>query len=114
MNGLDRQILLWVNALIGSSAGLFEMALYLCGAAPLVLVVAVMLSLWWSDPEGERSGPPLLPGSVPREADGKFPLTYEIVYGTAFGPEEGQPRRTADGDIATFSVESLLRSRRLG
>jgi malonyl-CoA O-methyltransferase len=51
---------------------------------------------------------------VPREADGKFPLTYEIVYGTAFGPEEGQPRRTADGDIATFSVESLLRSRRLG
>lgn len=48
------------------------------------------------------------------EAGGKCPLTYEIVYGTAFGPGEGQPRRTAEGDVATFSVDSLLKSRRLG
>ena len=45
--------------------------------------------------------------------DGQFPLTYEIIYGTAFGPAEGQPRRTAKGDVATFSVDSLLKSRRM-
>jgi malonyl-CoA O-methyltransferase len=43
--------------------------------------------------------------------DGQFPLTYEIIYGTAFGPVEGQPRRTPEGDVATFSVDSLLKSR---
>jgi malonyl-CoA O-methyltransferase len=46
--------------------------------------------------------------------DGRFPATYEIVYGTAFGPPEGQPRRSRDGDVATFSVDSLLKSRRMG
>lgn len=45
--------------------------------------------------------------------DGRYPLGFEIVYGTAFGPAEGQPRRTADGDVATFSVDSLLKSRRI-
>ena len=63
----------------------------------------------------ERSAPfdaalqaayPVLPGSE------KYPLSFEIVVGTAFGPAEGQPRKTASGDVATFSVESLLRSRR--
>ena len=44
--------------------------------------------------------------------DGRYPVSYEIVYGTAFGPQEGQPRRTEDGDVATFSVESLRKSRR--
>jgi undecaprenyl-diphosphatase len=42
----------------------------MCGAAPLVLVVTVMLALWWSDPEGERPGGPLLPGSLSGKADG--------------------------------------------
>ena len=42
-----------------------------------------------------------------------YALTYEIIYGTAFGPAEGQPVRTAGGDVATFSVERLLKSRRL-
>jgi len=42
-----------------------------------------------------------------------FSLTYEIIYGTAFGPGEGQPIRTADGETATFSVKSLLKSRRM-
>ena len=46
-----------------------------------------------------------------RLLEGRFPVTYEIIYGTAFGPPEGQPRRTRDGDVATFSVDSLLKSR---
>jgi len=46
--------------------------------------------------------------------DGRIPLTFEVVYGTAFGPPEGQPRRTADGEVATFSVDSLLKSRPMG
>jgi malonyl-CoA O-methyltransferase len=44
----------------------------------------------------------------------RFPLGYEVVYGTAFGPREGQPRRTAGGDVVTFSVDSLLKSRPMG
>jgi malonyl-CoA O-methyltransferase len=44
--------------------------------------------------------------------DGRFPVSYEIVYGAAFGPGEGQPRKTAQGDVVTFSVESLRGSRR--
>jgi len=43
--------------------------------------------------------------------DGKYPLSFEIVYGTAFGPQDGQPMKTPDGDVATFSVDSLRRSR---
>ena len=39
--------------------------------------------------------------------DGKYPVTYQIIYGTAFGPQEGQPRKTPQGDLVTFSVESL-------
>ena len=46
-----------------------------------------------------------------RLVDGRYPVTYEVVYGTAFGPPEGQPRRTRDGDVATISVDSLLKSR---
>jgi len=46
--------------------------------------------------------------------NGRIPLTFEVVYGTAFGPPEGQPRRTADGEVATFSVDSLLKSRPMG
>ena len=49
------------------------------------------------------------PGRTP---DGRVPLTFEIVYGAAFGSPEGQPRRTEHGEEATFSVDSLLKSRR--
>jgi malonyl-CoA O-methyltransferase len=49
----------------------------------------------------------------PRASGDGYSLTYEIIYGTAFGPPEGQPVRTAGGDVATFSVERLLKSRRL-
>jgi len=48
------------------------------------------------------------------QADGRLPISFEILYGTAFGPPEGQPRRTAEGDVATFSVDSLLKSRPMG
>ena len=47
----------------------------------------------------------------PLRTGGKYPVSYEIFYGTAFGPEEGQPRRTRDGEVATISVDSLLKSR---
>ena len=39
--------------------------------------------------------------------NGAYPVTWEIVYGAAFGPEEGQPVKTRAGDVATFSVDSL-------
>ena len=37
----------------------------------------------------------------------RYPASYEIVYGTAFAPRDGQPLKTMEGDVATFSVESL-------
>ncbi len=49
----------------------------------------------------------------PFRLEGRYPLTYDIIYGTAFGPVEGQPRKTAQGDVVTFSVESLKKSGRL-
>lgn len=55
-------------------------------------------------PEFERAYSPL-------KAEGRYPLGFEVVYGAAFGPEEGQPRRTGDGEIATFSVDSLMKTR---
>ena len=46
----------------------------------------------------------------PFRVEGRYPVTYEIIYGTAFGPPEGQPRKTPQGDVVTFSVESLRKS----
>jgi len=40
--------------------------------------------------------------------DDRYPASYEVIYGTAFAPTEGQPVKTQDGDVATFSVEALL------
>jgi malonyl-CoA O-methyltransferase len=51
---------------------------------------------------------------APLRVGARYPLSYEIVYGTAFGPQEGQPRRTAGGDVVTFSVDNLLKSRPMG
>jgi malonyl-CoA O-methyltransferase len=39
--------------------------------------------------------------------EGKLPATYEVVYAQAFGPEPGQPRRGASGDIAAIGVDAL-------
>lgn len=44
--------------------------------------------------------------------DGRYPATYEVVYGAAFGPEEGQPIRAGGTETATFSPEHLAGSRR--
>lgn len=47
------------------------------------------------------------------EGGRRYPLAFEVLYGVAFGAPEGQPRRTADGEIASISVDSLLKSRNL-
>jgi len=44
--------------------------------------------------------------------EGRYPLSFEIVYGVAFGPQDGQPMKTPDGDVVTFSVDALRRSRK--
>ncbi|MEE4173059.1 MAG: malonyl-ACP O-methyltransferase BioC [Xanthomonadales bacterium] len=41
----------------------------------------------------------------------RYPASYEVVYGAAFGAPEGRPVRTPDGEVATFSVESLRSGR---
>jgi malonyl-CoA O-methyltransferase len=43
--------------------------------------------------------------------EGKYPLSFEIIYGAAFGPQDGQPVKTPEGDVVTFSVDSLRRTR---
>lgn len=47
----------------------------------------------------------------PFRLNGQFPVSFEVVYGTAFGPEDGQPRKTAQGDVVTFSVEALRKTK---
>ena len=45
----------------------------------------------------------------------RYPASYEVIYGTAFAPAEGQPVKTPDGDVATFSIDALrTRSRNPG
>jgi len=44
--------------------------------------------------------------------NGRYPASFEVIYGTAFAPFEGQPMKTPDGDIATFSVDALRTSSR--
>ena len=43
----------------------------------------------------------------PYRRECRCPVTFEIIYGTAFAPEEGQPVKTPAGDVATFSVDAL-------
>jgi len=38
---------------------------------------------------------------------GRYPASYEVIYGAAFAPAEGQPVRTPEGDVATFSIDAL-------
>lgn len=42
----------------------------------------------------------------------RYPASYEVVYGTAFAPAEGQPVKTPEGDVATFSIDALRSSSR--
>lgn len=46
---------------------------------------------------------------VRRPAGGAVDVSFEIVYGTAFGAPEGRPVRTGEGEVATFSVDQLRR-----
>jgi malonyl-CoA O-methyltransferase len=48
----------------------------------------------------------------PFRRDGVLPATYEVVYAQAFAPQPGQPRRTPQGEIASFPVERLRGRRR--
>jgi malonyl-CoA O-methyltransferase len=43
---------------------------------------------------------------------GLFPASWEIVYASAWGPEEGAPIRTFHGEEASVSVDSIGRRRR--
>jgi malonyl-CoA O-methyltransferase len=42
---------------------------------------------------------------------GRYPASWEVIYGAAFGPEEGQPYRSGQGEIAEFSLDALRTSR---
>lgn len=39
--------------------------------------------------------------------DDRYPACFEVIYGIAFAPAEGQPMKTAEGDIAMFSIDAL-------
>lgn len=39
--------------------------------------------------------------------DDRYPASYEVIYGTAFAPAQGQPVKTPQGDVATFSIDAL-------
>lgn len=54
-----------------------------------------------------RAGTPLAGAYESLRRNGRYPVTWEIVYGAAFGPEEGQPIKTRQGDVAAFSVDYL-------
>lgn len=43
----------------------------------------------------------------PFRQNGVFPATVEASYGLTFAPAEGQPMRSGEGEVATFSVEAL-------
>jgi malonyl-CoA O-methyltransferase len=81
-------------------------------AEELEATAASLLVPGWERWRAQQDG--LQAAYSPLLIEGKYPLSYEIVYGTAFGPQEGQPRRTAGGDVVTFSVDSLLKSRPMG
>lgn len=42
--------------------------------------------------------------------DERFPVRYEVIYGAAFAPEDGQPLRGGGAEVATFSVDSLRKT----
>jgi len=37
----------------------------------------------------------------------RYPASYEIIFGASFAPAEGQPVRSPEGEIATFSIDAL-------
>ncbi len=57
-----------------------------------------------------RDGTPLAEVYGTFRHNERYPVTWEIVYGAAFGPDEGQPIKTRQGDVAAFSVDFLRNS----
>jgi malonyl-CoA O-methyltransferase len=47
-----------------------------------------------------------------RQDDGLYPATWEVVYASAWAPEEGQPIRGEHGEEASISVSNLKIRRR--
>jgi malonyl-CoA O-methyltransferase len=43
----------------------------------------------------------------------RIPASVEVIYGATFAPEEGQPMRTAEGEVATFSIDALRSTSKL-
>ena len=43
----------------------------------------------------------------PPDHDSPVEISFEIVYGVAFGPGHGQPTRTQSGDVVTFPADQL-------
>lgn len=60
----------------------------------------------------KRSSEALDEAYQPLLRDGKYPLGFEIIYGIAFGPQDGQPVKTPQGDIATFSIDALRKPKK--
>ncbi len=46
---------------------------------------------------------------VEGQRDEEINVSFEIVYGLAFGSPEGQPVRTPQGEVATFSIDEIRR-----
>jgi len=46
------------------------------------------------------------------QSDGRYPASWEVIYGVAWQPEDGQPIRTQAGEEASFSIAHLLGSRK--
>lgn len=62
---------------------------------------------------GRRRFARMLDAYESQRANDRIPATFELVTAHAFGPAPGQPRRMAGGgEIASFSVDALRRSRR--
>jgi malonyl-CoA O-methyltransferase len=62
----------------------------------------------WGD--GSRAGSALEHAYRSLLREGRYPLTWEVLYGVAYGPEEGQPVKSRQGDVAAFSVDHLRKS----
>lgn len=59
---------------------------------------------------GRRRFEALRKAYEPFRADGVLPATWEVVYGRAWGPQPGAPRRGPQGEVASFSPEDLMAS----
>ncbi len=59
-----------------------------------------------------RTGNRVAAGNDILRQNDQFAVTWEIVYASAWAPDEGQPIRTGQGEEASFSVDSLKIRRR--